>query len=133
MHRGLAGTGVVGKLVGRSDNGRAIGLRADMDALPINEINEVGYKSQTPGKMHACGHDGHTTMLLGAAKYLAETKNFDGTVYFIFQPAEEGGGGGNVMIQDGLFEKFDVETVWGMHNWPGMPVGEFAVKAGPMM
>ena len=133
VHRGLAGTGVVGKLVGRSDNGRAIGLRADMDAMPINEINEVGYKSQTPGKMHACGHDGHTTMLLGAAKYLAETKNFDGTVYFIFQPAEEGGGGGNVMIQDGLFEKFDVETVWGMHNWPGMPVGEFAVKAGPMM
>ena len=133
VHRGLAGTGVVGKLVGRSDNGRAIGLRADMDALPINEINEVDYKSQTPGKMHACGHDGHTTMLLGAAKYLAETKNFDGTVYFIFQPAEEGGGGGDVMIQDGLFEKFDVETVWGMHNWPGMPVGEFAVKAGPMM
>jgi len=133
VHRGLAGTGVVGKLVGRSDNGRAIGLRADMDALPILEANDVPHKSQFEGKMHACGHDGHTTMLLGAAKYLAETRNFDGTVYFIFQPAEEGGGGGDVMVKEGLFEKFDCETVWGMHNWPGMPVGQIAVKAGPMM
>ncbi len=133
VHRGLAVTGVVGKLVGRSDNGKAIGLRADMDALPILEANDTPYKSQNPGRMHACGHDGHTTMLLGAAKYLAETRNFDGTVYFIFQPAEEGGAGGERMIQDGLFEKFPVETVWGMHNIPGIPVGEFAVKAGPMM
>ena len=133
VHRGLAVTGVVGKLVGRSDNGKAIGLRADMYALPILEANDTPYKSQNPGRMHACGHDGHTTMLLGAAKYLAETRNFDGTVYFIFQPAEEGGAGGERMIQDGLFEKFPVETVWGMHNIPGIPVGEFAVKAGPMM
>ncbi len=133
VHRGLAVTGVVGKLVGRSDNGKAIGLRADMDALPILEATDTPYTSLNPGRMHACGHDGHTTMLLGAAKYLAETRNFDGTVYFIFQPAEEGGAGGERMIQDGLFEKFPVETVWGMHNIPGIPVGEFAVKAGPMM
>jgi hippurate hydrolase len=133
VHRGLARTGVVGKLVGRTDNGRAIGLRADMDALPVTEINDVPYKSKTEGKMHACGHDGHTTMLLGAAKYLSENRNFDGTVYFIFQPAEEGGGGGDVMIKEGLFERFPVESVWGMHNWPGMEVGEIAVMAGPMM
>jgi len=133
VHRGLAGTGIVGKLVGQSDNGRAIGLRADMDALPIHEANGFEHKSLNEGKMHACGHDGHTTMLLGAARYLAETRNFDGTVYFIFQPAEEGGGGGQVMVKEGLFEKFDCETVWGMHNWPGMPVGSFAVKPGPMM
>lgn len=133
VHRGLAGTGIVGKLVGQTDSGRAIGLRADMDALPIHEANEVEHKSLTEGKMHACGHDGHTTMLLGAARYLAETKNFDGTVYFIFQPAEEGGGGGKVMIDDGLFKKFDCETVWGMHNWPGMEVGTFAARSGPVM
>ena len=133
VHRGLAGTGVVGKLVGQSDGGRAVGLRADMDALPILKANDVDYKSENPGRMHACGHDGHTTMLLGAAKYLAETRNFDGTVYFIFQPAEEGGAGGERMIQDGLFETFDCETVWGMHNWPGMDVGTFAVREGPMM
>jgi len=133
VHRGLAVTGVVGKLVGRSDNGKAIGLRADMDALPIAEATGAEHASLNPGKMHACGHDGHTTMLLGAAKYLAETRNFDGTVYFIFQPAEEGGAGGDRMVKEGLFEMFPVETVWGMHNMPGMAVGEFAVKAGPMM
>ena len=133
VHRGLAKTGVVGKLVGRSDNGRAIGLRADMDALDVPEANETEWASKIPGKMHACGHDGHTAMLLGAAKYLAETKNFDGTVYFIFQPAEEGGAGGEKMVEEGLFEQFPVETVWGMHNWPGMPVGKIGVRAGPMM
>ncbi|HEY9568981.1 MAG TPA: M20 aminoacylase family protein [Thalassobaculum sp.] len=131
--RGIAVTGLVGKLVGRSDNGKAIALRADMDALPINEANEVEHKSLNPGRMHACGHDGHTTMLLGAAKYLAETRNFDGTVYFVFQPAEEGGAGGDRMVKEGLFERFPVDTVWGMHNIPGMDVGTFAVKAGPMM
>lgn len=133
VHRGLAGTGVVGTLKGRSDNGRAIGLRADIDALDIHEQNDVPYRSQIDGKMHACGHDGHTTMLLGAAKYLAETRNFDGTVHFIFQPAEENEGGGRVMIEDGLFEKFPVETVWGMHNMPSLPVGQMAMRAGPMM
>src|SRR3546814_578747 len=131
--RGIAVTGLVGKLVGRSDNGKAIALRADMDALPINEANEVEHKSLNPGRMHACGHDGHTTMLLGAAKYLAETRNFDGTVYFVFQPAEEGGAGGDRMVKEGLFERFPVDTVWGMHNIPGMDVGTISVKAGPMM
>jgi len=133
VHRGLAVTGVVGMLVGRTDNGRAIGLRADMDALPITEATGAEHASLNPGRMHACGHDGHTTMLLGAAKYLAETRNFDGTVYFIFQPAEEGGAGGDRMVKEGLFETFPVETVWGMHNIPGMDVGDFAIKAGPMM
>ena len=114
-------------------SGPAIGLRADMDALPIQEKGDHPHRSQNAGKMHACGHDGHTTMLLGAAKYLAETRNFDGTVHFIFQPAEEGLGGGEKMVQEGMFDRFDCKTVWGMHNWPGLPVGEFAVAPGPMM
>jgi amidohydrolase len=133
VHRGLAGTGVVGTLRGAVPGSRAIALRADMDALHVHEKNGVDYASKNPGKMHACGHDGHTTMLLGAARYLAETRNFAGTVHFIFQPAEENEGGGRVMVQDGLFEKFPVEAVYGMHNWPGMPVGKFAMRAGPMM
>jgi len=133
VHRGLAGTGVVGTLKGAAPGSRAIALRADMDALHIHEKNGVAYASTNPGKMHACGHDGHTTMLLGAARYLAETRNFAGTVHFIFQPAEENEGGGRVMVEEGLFEKFPVEAVYGMHNWPGMPVGKFALRPGPMM
>jgi len=132
VDRGLARTGVVGTLKAGTGN-RAIALRADMDALPMQEGNDFAHASTVPGKMHGCGHDGHTTMLLGAAKYLAETKDFDGTVYFIFQPAEEGEGGAEVMVREGLFEKFPAEAVYGMHNWPGMPVGEFAVSPGPMM
>jgi hippurate hydrolase len=132
VHRGLAKTGVVGTL--RAGNsGRAIGLRADMDALPMGEDNRFAHRSITAGRMHACGHDGHTAMLLGAAKYLAETRNFDGTVQFIFQPAEEGGGGGQVMVDEGLFERFPVEAVYGMHNWPGLEAGHFSVRPGPMM
>ncbi|MBO21840.1 MAG: peptidase M20 [Rhodospirillaceae bacterium] len=132
VHRGLAGTGVVGQLTAGTGN-RAIALRADMDALPMDEGNDFDHVSRTPGVMHGCGHDGHTTMLLGAAKYLAATKQFDGTVYFIFQPAEEAEGGAEVMVKEGLFERFPVESIYGMHNWPGMPVGEFAIAAGPMM
>jgi amidohydrolase len=132
VHRGLAGTGVIGTL--KSGSGRrAIGLRADMDALHIHEKNGFDHASQNTGKMHACGHDGHTTMLLGAAKYLAETRNFDGIVHFIFQPAEENEGGGRVMVEQGLFDKFPVEAVYGMHNKPGMAVGKFGIRPGPMM
>jgi amidohydrolase len=132
VHRGLAGTGVIGTL--KSGSGRrAIGLRADMDALHIHEKNGFDHASQNTGKMHACGHDGHTTMLLGAAKYLAETRNFDGTVHFIFQPAEENEGGGRVMVEQGLFDKFPVDAVYGMHNKPGMAVGRFGIRPGPMM
>jgi hippurate hydrolase len=133
VHRGLAGTGVVGTLRGAAHGDRAIALRADMDALDIHERNGFSHASAHPGKMHACGHDGHTAMLLGAARYLAETRNFAGTVHFIFQPAEENEGGGRVMVEEGLFEKFPVEAVYGMHNWPGLPVGRFAVRPGPMM
>ena len=132
VHRGLAKTGVVGTLrVG--DGERAIGLRADMDALDILEANGFDHRSVHDGKMHACGHDGHTTMLLGAAKYLAEARDFDGTVHFIFQPAEENEAGGRAMVQDGLFERFPVETVYGMHNMPGIDAGKFAVRVGPQM
>ncbi|TNE39138.1 MAG: amidohydrolase [Alphaproteobacteria bacterium] len=132
VHRGLAKTGVVGTLKSGSAN-RAIGLRADMDALDLQELNEFEHRSQIDGKMHGCGHDGHTVMLLGAAKHLAETKNFDGTVRFIFQPAEENVAGGRVMIKDGLFEQFPVDSVYGMHNMPGHEVGTFAVRKGPIM
>ncbi|RMD63657.1 MAG: amidohydrolase, partial [Alphaproteobacteria bacterium] len=135
VHRGLAKTGVVGVLHGGNGpaTGRAIGLRADMDALHIHELNTFDHRSRNEGKMHACGHDGHTAMLLGAAKYLAETRNFDGTVCFIFQPAEENEGGGRVMVEEGLFEKFPVEAVYGMHNMPGTPVGKIGLRAGPAM
>jgi hippurate hydrolase len=132
VHRGLAATGVVGVLrCGSSD--KAIGLRADMDALPIAERNLFPHRSRHEGKMHACGHDGHTAMLLAAAEYLAATRAFDGTVYFIFQPAEEGEGGARVMIEQGLFERFTMQAVFGMHNWPGLPAGQFAIMPGPMM
>lgn len=130
--RGLGGTGVVGTLC-KGISKRAVGLRADMDALPIQERNEFAHRSTNAGKMHACGHDGHVAMLLGAAKYLAEAKSFDGTVHFIFQPAEEGGAGAQKMIDDGLFERFQCDAVFGMHNWPGLKVGEFGVTDGPMM
>jgi hippurate hydrolase len=133
VHLGLAGTGVVGTLRGNRPGDRAIALRADMDALPMPEANGFEHASKNPGKMHACGHDGHTTMLLGAARYLAETRNFAGTVHFVFQPAEEGGGGGQVMVDQGLFDKFPAEEVYGMHNMPGLPAGSFAGRVGPMM
>lgn len=130
---GLGKTGVVGIIHGRKGEGATIGLRADMDALPINEITGKSYASTVPGKMHACGHDGHTAMLLGAAKYLTETRNFAGSVAVIFQPAEEGGGGGNEMVKDGMMERFDISRVFGMHNMPGLPVGQFAIRPGPIM
>ncbi len=132
VHRGMGTTGVVG-IVKAGTSNRAIALRADMDALPMQEFNTFSHASQHAGRMHACGHDGHTAMLLSAAEYLATHRNFDGTVYLIFQPAEEGGGGAREMIKDGLFEKFPVEAVFGMHNWPGSAVGKFAVSAGPVM
>lgn len=131
--RNVGVTGVVGTIKGRSDNGRAVGLRADMDALPMQELNTFGHASRHEGKMHACGHDGHTAMLLAAARLLAESRDFDGTVYVIFQPAEEGHGGAKAMIDDGLFERFPMGAVFGMHNWPGMPVGSFGLTAGPIM
>ena len=144
VHRGLAETGVVGVLHGTGGdgngsggdgngsggNGRTVGLRADLDALHIHELNDFAHRSTIDGQMHACGHDGHTTMLLGAARYLAETRNFDGTVYFIFQPAEENEGGARVMIEEGLFEHFPIETVHGMHNIPGFATGRVALRAG---
>ncbi|MEY3944574.1 MAG: putative hydrolase YxeP [Pseudomonadota bacterium] len=135
MHRGMGTTGVVGIVHGRDGGacGRGVGLRADMDALPMQEFNTFAHASQHAGKMHACGHDGHTAMLLAAAQHLAQHRDFDGTVYLIFQPAEEGGGGAREMIKDGLFTQFPMEAVFGMHNWPGMPAGSFAVSPGPVM
>lgn len=133
VHRGLAKTGVVGVLHGSGGEGPMVGLRADMDALPMQEENHFAHASKYPGKMHGCGHDGHTAMLLGAAKFLSENRDFKGSVAFIFQPAEEGFGGGREMVNEGLFEKFDCEQVYGMHNWPELPAGEAAVMDGPMM
>src|SRR6186713_3558406 len=133
---GLGQTGVVGVIKGSKPAGeglKTIGLRADMDALPVDEQTNLPYASKTPGKMHACGHDGHTAMLLGAARYLAETRNFSGDAVVIFQPAEEGGGGGKAMVDDGLMDRFGIAEVFGMHNYPGMPVGAFGIRPGPMM
>ena len=132
VHTGIGRTGVVGVIHGRNTtSGKVIGLRADMDALPILEETDLPYASKTKGAMHACGHDGHTAMLLGAAQYLCETRNFDGTVVVIFQPAEEGGGGGREMCADGLMDRFNISEVYGMHNWPGFPQGAFAIRSGP--
>ena len=131
--REIAGTGVVGTLRGQGDSGKTIGFRADMDCLPLDEENDVPYKSRNPGRMHACGHDGHTAILLGAAKYLAETRNFSGTVHFIFQPAEEGMGGGRKMVEEKLFDRFPCDQIFGLHNWPLLPAGKVAVRPGPIM
>ena len=131
---GIGKTGVVGVIKGRkSASGKVIGMRADMDALPIMEATGLPYASKVPGKMHACGHDGHTAMLLGAAKYLCETRNFDGTAVVIFQPAEEGGAGGKAMVEDGMMDRWNIQEVYGMHNRPGMPVGAFGLRPGPLM
>ncbi|MEO1614182.1 MAG: amidohydrolase, partial [Pseudomonadota bacterium] len=131
---GIGRTGVVGVIKGKSDTkGKVVGLRADMDALPIHEETGLDYASKTDGAMHACGHDGHTAMLLGAAKYLAETRNFDGTAVVIFQPAEEGGGGGREMCEDGLMDRFAIDQVYALHNWPGIDVGRIELRAGPCM
>jgi len=132
VHTGIARTGVVGVLA-NGGGGRAIGLRADLDALHIQEASGVSYESRHPGRMHACGHDGHTTMLLGAAKALAQRRSFDGTLYFIFQPAEENEGGGRVMVEEGLFDRFPMEAIYGLHNWPRKALGTFATKSGPLM
>ncbi len=133
VHRGLGGTGVIGVLKGKSDSGKKIGLRADMDALPMEENTNLPWRSTIPGRFHGCGHDGHTTMLLGTARYLAETRNFDGTVHFIFQPAEEGLGGARAMIKDGLFQKFPCDELYGLHNAPDLEHGEVAILPGPAM
>jgi amidohydrolase len=130
---GIGRTGVVGVIRGRKPGAKVVGMRADMDALPIEEATALPYKSTVAGKMHACGHDGHTAMLLGAAKYLADTRNFAGTAVMIFQPAEEGGAGARAMVRDGLFDRFGIQEVFGMHNYPRMPIGEFAIRTGPMM
>src|SRR6185295_18358939 len=133
---GIGKTGVVGVIRGRKGGGGAgkvVGLRADMDALPMDEQTNLPYRSRNPGKMHACGHDGHTAMLLGGAKYLAATRNFSGSAVVIFQPAEEGGGGGREMVKEGLMERFGIEEVYGMHNNPGLPAGNFAIRPGPLL
>jgi amidohydrolase len=132
-HTGIAKTGVVGVVKGRKNGAKGVALRAYMDCLPMHEANTFAHRSKNEGRMHACGHDGHTTMLLGAARYLAETRNFDGTAYLVFQPAEEGGGGGHVMVKEGLFEKFPANEIYAVHNWPGLPAGQMAVRAGPVM
>src|SRR5450432_2685059 len=133
-HDGIGKTGIVGVIRGHGvAKGRSIGLRADMDALPMHEENDFAYVSRFKGRMHACGHDGHTTILLGAARYLARTRRFDGTVYLIFQPGEEGFAGGKAMIDDGLFERFPADQIYALHNWPGLPPGQIAVRPGPMM
>ncbi len=133
VERGIARTGVVGTLRGSAPSDRAIALRADMDALPIDERNDLPHASRHPGRMHACGHDGHTAMLLGAAKHLAETRNFAGTIHFIFQPAEENEGGARLMLDEGVLQRHPVESIYGMHNWPELPVGQFGIRPGPMM
>ncbi|MEP6702008.1 MAG: M20 aminoacylase family protein [Betaproteobacteria bacterium] len=133
-HRGIAKTGIVGVIRGeRTDSGRSVGLRADMDALPMPEENDFAHKSTIPGKMHGCGHDGHTTMLLGAARYLNATKKFNGTVYLIFQPGEEGYAGARAMMEEGLFERFPADEIYALHNWPGLPAGKIGLRVGPTM